>query len=106
MTTSNYADSSDYKIYLDGKPSNMISSNLAQVLKSMPANMVKKIEVITDPGAKYDAEGVSGVINIITNKQPMGGYTGTVSTGVNLRGYLTANIPIGLSNSRSKNSYH
>jgi len=79
--------SSGYKIYLDGKPSNMITNNPGQVLKSMPANMVKKIEVITDPGAKYDAEGVSGIINIITNKQPMGGYTGTLNAGANLRGY-------------------
>ena len=79
--------SSSYLIYLDGKPSNMITNNPGQVLKSMPANMVKKIEVITDPGAKYDAEGVSGIINIITNKQPMGGYTGTLNGGVNLQGY-------------------
>jgi len=79
--------SSSYLIYLDGKPSNMITNNPGQVLKSMPANMVKKIEVITDPGAKYDAEGVSGIINIITNKQPMGGYTGTLNAGANLRGY-------------------
>ena len=79
--------SSSFKIYLDGKPSNMITNNPGQVLKSMPANMVKKIEVITDPGAKYDAEGVTGIINIITNKQPMGGYTGTVNAGANLWGY-------------------
>ena len=79
--------SSSFKIYLDGKPSNMVTNNPGQVLKSMPANMVKKIEVITDPGAKYDAEGVSGIINIITNKQPMGGYTGTLNAGANLRGY-------------------
>lgn len=79
--------SSSYKIYLDGKPSNMITNNPGQVLKSMPANMVKKIEVITDPGAKYDAEGVTGIINIITNKQPVGGYTGTLNAGANLRGY-------------------
>jgi len=79
--------SGSFKIYLDGKPSNMISNNPGLVLKSMPANIVKKIEVITDPGAKYDAEGVTGIINIITNKQPMGGYTGTLNAGANLYGY-------------------
>jgi len=84
--------SSSYKIYLDGKPSNMITSNPSQVLKSMPANMVKKIEVITDPGAKYDAEGVTGIINIITNKQPMGGYTGTLNVGDNFGGYRGYNL--------------
>ena len=78
--------SSGFKIYLDGKPSNMISSNPTQVLRSMPASMIKSVEVITDPGAKYDAEGVSGIINIITNKQPMGGYTASVGANADTRG--------------------
>ena len=50
--------STNFKIYVNGKPSNMMNNNPADVLKSMPANSVKDIEVITDPGAKYDAEGV------------------------------------------------
>jgi len=70
--------SSNFKIYLNGKPSNMISGNPSQVLKSMPANSVKDIEVITDPGAKYDAEGVGGIINIITDKRSDDGYSGSV----------------------------
>lgn len=55
-----------------------MSNNPAEVLKSMPANSVKNIEVITDPGAKYDAEGIGGIINIITTKNALQGYTGTV----------------------------
>lgn len=70
--------SSSFKIYLNGKPSNMITSNPSQVLKSMPANSIKDIEVITDPGAKYDAEGVGGIINIITDKRVDEGYSGSV----------------------------
>ena len=70
--------SSNFRIYLNGKPSNMISGNPSQVLKSMPANSVKDIEVITDPGAKYDAEGVGGIINIVTDKRADDGYTGSV----------------------------
>lgn len=70
--------STNFKIYLNGKPSNLLSNNPADVLKSMPANSVKNIEVITDPGAKYDAEGVGGIINIITTKNALQGYTGTV----------------------------
>lgn len=74
--------SSNYKIYMDGKPSAMIASNPKDVLKSMPASSIKDIEVITDPGAKYDAEGVAGIINIITNKNSsLGGYTATVNAG-------------------------
>jgi len=79
--------SSSFKIYLNGKPSNMISNNPKDVLKSMPANTVKDIEVITDPGAKYDAEGVAGIINIITQKNSsMAGYNARVNAGADQRG--------------------
>lgn len=71
--------SSNYKIYMNGKPSNLLSGdNASDVLKSMPASSIKNIEVITDPGSKYDTEGVGGIINIITTKNAMQGYTGTV----------------------------
>lgn len=71
--------SSNYKIYMNGKPSNLLSGeNASDVLKSMPANSIKNIEVITDPGSKYDAEGVGGIINIITTKNALQGYTGSV----------------------------
>ncbi len=89
--------SSNFKIYLNGKPSNMISRNPKEVLRSMPANTVKDIQVITDPGAKYDAEGVTGIVNIITHSNSsMGGYTANVNARVDNRGgfgggvYLTA----------------
>lgn len=83
----NLKGSDNFKIYLNGKPSNMISNNPKEVLKSMPANTIKDIEVITDPGAKYDAEGVVGIINIITQSNTsMGGYTATVNAGVDSRG--------------------
>lgn len=78
--------SSNYKIYLNGKPSNMISSNPSQVLKSMPANNVKDIEVITEPGAKYDAEGVGGIINIITDKRSDDGYSGSIGANTDTYG--------------------
>lgn len=77
--------SSNFKVYVDGKPNPMFSSNPSQIFKAMPATMVKNIEVITNPGAKYDAEGTGGVLNIVLNKQAMGGsdatngYNGNVS---------------------------
>lgn len=80
--------SSSFKIYLNGKPSNMISNNPSQVLKSMPANSIKDVEVITDPGARYDAEGVGGIINIITDKRVDEGYSGSVgANGDTFGGY-------------------
>ena len=56
--------SASFKVYVDGKPNQMFQNNFSQVAKSMPASMVKSIDVITSPGAKYDAEGTSGVLDI------------------------------------------
>ena len=49
--------SAGFKVYVNGRPNNMMSKNPRDVLKSMPASSIKKIEVITNPGPKYDAEG-------------------------------------------------
>ena len=65
--------SSGFQVYVDGKPNQMISSNPGQILKMMPASAVKDIEVITNPGARYDAEGVGGVLNLITDTSQTGG---------------------------------
>lgn len=79
--------SAGYKIYVNGKPSTMITSNPKDVLKSMPASSIKNIEVITDPGAKYDAEGLAGIINIVTKKESsMSGYNANISSNVDSRG--------------------
>jgi outer membrane receptor protein involved in Fe transport len=77
---------SNFKILMNGKSSSMMSSNFKEVLKSLPANTVKDIEVITNPSSKYDAEGVGGIINIITTKKTFSGYNGSVSSGVDARG--------------------
>ncbi|MDD3502393.1 MAG: carboxypeptidase-like regulatory domain-containing protein, partial [Candidatus Cloacimonetes bacterium] len=87
---------SNFKIYLNGKPSNMLANNPSQVLKSMPANSIKDVEVITDPGAKYDAEGVGGIINIITDKRVDDGYVGSVGAGVDSRGGYNGNAYVTL----------
>ena len=76
--------SSSFKVYVDGKPNVMFSSNPSMVFKSMPATAVKNIEVLTNPGAKYDAEGAAGVLNIVMNRQnpqamqSMNGYNGSL----------------------------
>ena len=58
--------SGDFKVYVNGRPDPMLSQNAKEVLKAMPASAIKKIEVITEPGAKYDAEGVGGILNLVT----------------------------------------
>lgn len=67
--------SSSFKVHVNGKPNNMMSNNPKDVLKSMPANSIKHIEVITAPGAKYDAEGIGGILNIVTLGGGFEGYT-------------------------------
>lgn len=56
--------SSSFKVYVDGKPNQMMTSNPTQVFRAMPASAVKSIEVITDPGARSDAEGGSAILNL------------------------------------------
>lgn len=71
--------SSNYKILINGKPSGMVDRNPREMLRSMPASSIHKIEVITVPPAKYDAEGLAGIINIITNRKTDNGYNGTLN---------------------------
>ena len=72
--------SSSFKVYVDGKLNPMFSSAPSQIFKAMPATMVKNIEVITNPGAKYDAEGTGGILNIVLNKEAIGGAMGNDAT--------------------------
>ncbi len=75
-----------FKVYVNGKPNQMMSANPSLILKNYPASAVKKVEVITDPGAKYDAEGVSGILNIVTDAETKtSGYTVTPNVSVGNR---------------------
>lgn len=90
--------SSSFKVYVDGKPNQMLSSNPSKIFKVMPSSAFKSIEVITNPGAKYDAEGTGGVLNLITG-QGQGassavpdGANGSVSLGTDTRGGVNGGL--------------
>ncbi|MBR5118467.1 MAG: outer membrane beta-barrel protein [Muribaculaceae bacterium] len=88
--------SSSFKVYRNGHPDPSLSGmNMKEILKVIPASMIKKIEVITDPGAKYDAEGTSAILNIVmADGGEMNGITGTLGVGVDNTGSLNGSANI------------
>jgi outer membrane receptor protein involved in Fe transport len=76
------------RILVDGKPTNI---SAAQLLKQIPSTSIKSIELITNPSAKYNPEGMSGIINIILNKNANMGFNGSIDSGVTAGHYVRYN---------------
>ncbi|MGM9861545.1 MAG: TonB-dependent receptor plug domain-containing protein, partial [Muribaculaceae bacterium] len=78
--------SSDFKIYKNGRPNSAFTNNAKEIFKAIPASTIKRVEVITDPGAREDAEGVGAILNIVTDSSSeLNGIVGAVSTYINDR---------------------
>jgi len=84
-------------IFIDGKPSNAI--NIAEALRLIPADAIDKVEVITNPSARYDAEGGAGILNIILKKGKNLGFNGTLIAAT---GYPENNSLSGTLNYKAK----
>jgi len=70
---------SNFRVLLNNRETSMFANNIKEALRAFPGALIQKIEVITNPSAKYDGEGVGGLINIITKKKVVG-YNGTISS--------------------------
>ncbi|MDY0930042.1 TonB-dependent receptor domain-containing protein [Chryseobacterium sp. CFBP8996] len=82
---------SSVNVMVNGRMLNLSGTNLVNYLKTIRSENIAKIEVITTPPAKYEAQGNSGLINIILKKTPNLGWSGSVNTGLNQRTYSGGN---------------
>ncbi len=85
---------SNVTVLIDGKPSAITGSSRAAILQQLPAGSIDRIEIITNPGAKYDADGMSGIINIITKKDKMQGFNINTTLGIGTHEKYNASIGI------------
>jgi iron complex outermembrane recepter protein len=83
---------SDVTILIDGKPATMFGSDVTAALQSLPAGSIESVEVITNPSAKYDAQGTGGIINIITKKDGRFGMNGTATVGAGTNDKYNGNL--------------
>ena len=73
--------SSNVNVMIDGKPSSIAGGDIKSLLQSVPSANIADIEVMTNPGAKYDPEGMAGIINIVLKENKFAGFNGNVNTG-------------------------
>ncbi len=90
---------SNVRVLVDGKPTNLSSD---QVLKQIPSTSIKSIELITNPSAKYNPEGMSGIINIVLHKKSNNGFNATINSGVTMSKYAMNNNSIDLNFRKDK----
>lgn len=90
--------SSSVRILIDGKPSLLGGSSIADVLQSIPASAIETIELITNPSAKYDPEGQSGIINIVLKKNSRQGLNGNASITGGIPKSFNTNVALAYQN--------
>jgi outer membrane receptor protein involved in Fe transport len=92
--------SSNVKVLINGKPSALTGNDLTDILQSIPASSIETIEVITNPSAKYDSEGDSGIINIILKKNVQAGFNGSASASVGTHNTYNGSLSLAYQNSK------
>lgn len=92
--------STGVKVLIDGKPSLIAGGNVAQILQSIPASSIESVELITNPSAKYDAEGQSGIINIVLKKNKKLGLNGNLALTAGNRDNYNASTSLSFQNNK------
>ena len=92
--------SENVTVLIDGKPSTLSGANRQAILQQLPAGAISEVEVITNPSAKYDADGMAGIINIKTKKDKMKGFNGNVQSTIGTNDKYSLNF--GINNRTSK----
>jgi len=88
------------KILIDGKPYGMNSENRNRILEQIPAEQVEKVELISNPSAKYEAEGTTGIINLVLKKNELGGYNGGFTLNAGTRDKYAGAFNLNFKNSK------
>lgn len=78
-----------FKVLVNGRSTGVLARNFKEAIQALPASAIKSVEVITNPPVRYDAEGITGIINIITNRRTTNGFNGSLSASANTRGGYT-----------------
>jgi outer membrane receptor protein involved in Fe transport len=87
-------------ILIDGKPATLLGGDNASALQSLPASSISNVEVITNPSSKYDAQGMTGIVNIITKKDRKTGLNGSVSLGAGTNDKYNGSLNLNLKNDK------
>ncbi|MEJ6777245.1 MAG: TonB-dependent receptor [Crocinitomicaceae bacterium] len=87
-------------ILIDGRPSALVSGDGQSMLDALPSNLVERIEIVTNPSARYDPDGTSGIINIILKKNKLKGFNGLVSATAGTGDQYEGNLVLAYRNSR------
>ncbi len=98
----NMSGKAGVNILIDGRPTQMSSKELANFLRSMPGSTIEKIELITNPSSRFDAQGNAGIINIRLKKNKLKGTNGNVNIGYTQNVHYRSNASVGINHRAGK----
>ena len=92
--------SQNVTILIDGRPSGLSAESTGALLEAIPSESIESIEIITNPSAKYDPDGVSGILNVVLKKNKLVGFNGQVSAGIGTNGSYNAGASLNYRNTK------